>query len=132
MRASILFVLLVACGGSSKQPDPVPPANASLLDCMQVADHVAVTVDASRPRSGASQAKVKEMVGTRCKTDGWSDETKRCLYTMKTIAEGRACATSMTTEQRDAIRAHARTLRADTTQPPDDTSADWIKHVVED
>jgi len=136
MRAPVLFVVLLACGGTTKPPaDPPAPATSSLLDCTKVAEHVAATVDANRPRSGATHAKVKEMVVTRCKTDGWSDDTRHCLYAMTTIDEGRACATGMTDEQRDAIRAHARSLRADASGPSadtDDQSADWVRHVVED
>lgn len=136
MRAPVLFVVLVACGGTSKQPaDPPPPATSSLLDCTKVAEHVATTVDASKPRSGATHAAVKDMVAIRCKTDAWTDETRQCLYAIATIREGRACATGMTDEQRDAIRAHARSLRADASgsnADSDDQSADWIRHVVED
>lgn len=136
MRALVVFVALMACGGTAKPPaDPPPPASSSLLDCTRVADHVATTAAASRPRSGATHARVKEMVSTRCTTDAWSDETRQCLFAIKTIREGRECATSMTDEQRDAIRAHARSLRADANEASaedDDRSADWIRHVVED
>lgn len=136
MRLFILLGLLVACGGSNKPPaeDPAPPATASLLDCAKVADHVGKTVAAQPVRSGVTAVAVKDMVLTRCKTDAWSDETKRCIYAIKLISEGRACATGMTDVQRDAIKAHARQLRADATAPSDadDQSADWVKHVVEE
>lgn len=136
MRIPVLCVVLVACGGSPKPPaDPPPPATSSLLDCVKVAEHVATTVDASAPRSGVTHAAVNDMVVTRCKTDAWSDETRHCLHAIKTIAEGRACATGMTDEQRDAIKAHARSIRADASgsnAATDDQSSDWVKHVVEE
>lgn len=133
MRIPVL-VALAACSGSSKPPaEPPPPVTGSLLDCKQVADHVALTVDASASRSGITRAAVNDMVVTRCKTDAWTDATKQCLNAIKTISEGRACATGMTDEQRDAIKAHARSLRADASVPTEtDESSDWIKHVVEE
>ncbi len=72
------------------------------------------------------------MVLTRCQTDAWTHETKQCLYAIKLMSEGRACATGMTDVQRDAMKAHARQLRADAGGPTDtdDQSSDWIKHVV--
>ncbi len=134
MRLSIVFGLLVACGGRNKPAaeDPPPPTTSSLLDCTKVADHVSTILASQPPRSGVTPAAVKDMVLTRCKTDAWSDETKHCLYAIKLISEGRACATGMTDVQRDAIKAHARQLRADASGPSDadDQSADWIKHVV--
>jgi hypothetical protein len=135
MRLSVIFVLLVACGGSTKKPeDPPPPATSSLLDCAKVADHVATTVATQPPKSGVTPAAVRDMVTTRCQTDAWSDETKHCLYAIKMISEARACATGMTDVQRDAIKAHARRLRADATTPSADADdqSDWIKHVVEE
>jgi hypothetical protein len=127
-----IVALVVACGGSSKPAaDSPPPATSSLLDCTKVAEHVA-TVARQAPRSGVTAAMVNDMVLTRCKTDAWSHETKQCLFAIKTMIEGRACATGMTDVQRDAIKAHARQLRADASGPTDvdDPNADWIKHVV--
>ena len=133
MRLLIVLGLLVACGGSAKpSADSPPPATSSLLDCGKVADHVATTVG-GQAKTNVTPAAVKDMVVTRCQTDAWSHETKQCLYGIKTIGEGRACATGMTDVQRDAIKVHARRLRADASGPstePDDQSADWIKHVV--
>ena len=130
-----LFVILglIACGSSNKPAaEPPPPATSSLLDCAKVADHVAATVQT--PRSGVTPGAVKEMVSTRCKTDGWSHETRQCFYAIKSTSEGRACATGMTDVQRDAIKAHARQLRASASGAvaTDDPSSDWIKHVVEE
>jgi hypothetical protein len=104
-----------------------------MLDCAQVADHVASTVAASKPRSGATLAAVKDMVSTRCQTDAWADDTKQCLHAIATIAEGRACAAKMTDAQREAIRSQAKALRAQANEPvpEDDHSSDWIRHVVE-
>jgi hypothetical protein len=134
MRTRILFFVLAACGGSSKpSAESPPPATSSLLDCVKVAEHVAATVDAGGPRTGATHAAVHDMVVTRCTTDAWSDATKQCLHAIQTIKEGRACATGMTDEQRDAIKAHARSLRGSgSVADTDDQSADWIKHVVEE
>lgn len=136
MRLPVLILVVAACGGSNQPPAEAPaPATSSLLDCTRVAEHVATTVAASRPRSGATHARVKDMVTTRCSTDGWTDETRQCLYAITSIREGRACTASMTDEQRDAIRAHARSLRADAkaaSADEDDQSADWIRHVVEE
>jgi hypothetical protein len=134
MRPLIMSVLLVACGGSAKQaPESPPPATSSLLDCTKVAAHVSATV-ATQPRAGVTPGAVKEMVQTRCQTDAWSHETRQCFHAIKTVTEGRACATGMTDVQRDAIKAHARQLRADASGPTtdEDQSADWIKHVVAD
>jgi hypothetical protein len=134
MRLPVIFGLLVACGGGNKpSTDPSPPATSSLLDCAKVADHVAETVRQA-PRSGVTPAGVENMVSTRCQTDAWSHETKQCLYAIKLMSEGRACASGMTKVQRNAIAAHARQLRADTSGPveADDQSSDWIKHVVQE
>lgn len=134
MRTTVLFLALAACGGSNKPTTEPEPAAKSLLDCAVVAEHVAATVDTSSPRAGATHGAVKDMVTTRCKTDAWSDETKQCLYVIKTVQEGRACATTMTDEQRTAIKTHARSLRggAGAGSDADDQSADWVKHVVEE
>ena len=135
MRALVLLAILVACGGDPKPaPEtPVPPS-ASLVDCGRVASHVGATLSAEQPRPGATPAAVQAMVETRCTQDAWSDETKRCLFAIKTIREGRACATSMTEEQRTAIRTEARALRGSAagSADVDDPSADWVRHVVED
>ena len=73
------------------------------------------------------------MVGTRCKSDAWTDDTKQCLNAMTTIKDGRACAEKMTDEQRTAIKTAARALRKDGSEPvADDNSSDWIRHVVQD
>jgi hypothetical protein len=136
MRHSIVLFLLVACGGSNKPAptvDPAPPATSSLLDCTKVADHVSGTVANKTPPARVAPAAVHDMVMTRCQTDAWSDETKHCLFAIKAISEGRACASGMTDVQRDAIKAHAARLRAEATGPTDtDESGDWIKHVVEE
>lgn len=127
-----LFLMLAACG--SKPPESPTPPTASMLACAQVAEHVATTVDADRPRPGATHAAVKDLVQTRCQADAWTDDTKQCLNTITTIKEGRACAGKMTDEQRTAIRTAARALRGDATASaePDDNSSDWIRHVVQD
>jgi hypothetical protein len=135
MRLPVILGLLVACGGSTKPAaDPPPPATSSMLDCTKVADHVAATVAAQPPRAGVTPGAIKGMVVTRCETDAWTNETKQCLYAIKSISEGRACATGMTDVQRDAIKAHARQLRADASgaTATDDQSSDWIKHVVQE
>ncbi len=133
MRQFVWIAVMLGCGGSSNKPAPEapPPATSSLLDCAIVAEHVATIVDAEKPRT--THAAVKDMVSVRCRTDGWTDETRRCLYAIKTVADGRACASTMTDEQQAAIKAHARTLRnqATGTEVPDDASADWVQHVVE-
>ena len=133
MRVLALFVF-VACSGSKPSPEaPVTPVG-SMIDCAKVADHVAATVAADKPRTGATNAAVKDMVATRCKADAWSDETKQCLVAIATVADGRACGEKMTDAQREAIRADARALRADASEPgsADDPSSDWIRHVVEE
>jgi hypothetical protein len=129
----LAFLVLAACSGGSKPPaeSPPPPATASLLDCDKVSDHVATAVDADKPRPYATHAAVKELVGTRCQADAWTDETKQCLFAIKTITEGRACASTMTDEQRTAIREAARALRKEEPAPAEDNSGDWIEHVVE-
>ena len=105
-----------------------------MLDCGKVADHVASTVVADKPRPRATPGAIKEMVSTRCTADKWTDETKQCLNAITTIAEGRACATKMTKEQRAAIETAAKALRKDASGPvaTDDPSSDWIRHVVEE
>lgn len=131
MRPLVLLSLL-ACGGGHQPPPESPPPAASLLHCAEVADHVATTLSSDRPQAAASPVAVKDLISTRCTADAWSDETRRCLYAIKTIREGRACATGMTEAQRDALRAQARSLRAANATPPpeDDPSDDWIRHVV--
>ena len=127
---ALMFV--VACSGGSKPP-PADPTTASLLDCPRVADHVAATLSSSDvPRPGASPAAIRDLVASRCQADAWTDETKRCLHAIKTFAEGRACATTMTDEQRTAIRTQARAMRQDASTAPDDTTSDWVRHVVEE
>lgn len=132
--AFLVVVLVAACSGSSKPaPEPPVPPTSSMLDCAMIADHVATTVAADKPRPGATHASVKELVQTRCQADKWTDETKQCLHEIKSVAEGRACASKMTDEQRAAIKTAAKALRKDTTEPvADDPSSNWIEHVVEE
>lgn len=135
MRLTLLFMTVVACGGqSTPAPEAPPPATASMLDCKRVADHVAATVSASKPRTGVTPAAVQEMVSVRCSTDGWTDETKHCVFAIKAISEARDCASTMTDEQRTAIKTHAARLRKDTVTQTDaeDSSSDWVTHVVEE
>jgi hypothetical protein len=134
MRNLAFLVVLVACGGSKKPAPESPPPAASLLDCAKVADHVATTVAANKPRPGATHAAVKDLVATRCQADAWSDETKQCLFAIATIKDGRACATKMTDEQHKALKAQAKALRKDAAEVADvdDHTSDWIKHVVEE
>ena len=110
------------------------PATASLVDCGSVAEHVATTAQhTAKLRSGASYDSIKDMVSTRCTGDQWNDETKQCLFAIKTMREGRDCASKMTDEQRQAIKAQAQALRKDNAAPvTDDHSDDWIEHVVEE
>ena len=128
---TLCLVFVVACGGNKSLLE-APAPTGSMLDCDKVADHVA-SVAAAKPRPGVTQASIKELVGSHCKSDAWSDETKQCLNAMTSIKEGRACAEKMTDEQRTAIRTAARALRKDEPAPaPDDNSSDWIRHVVQD
>lgn len=132
---TISLLFLAACGGGPKSTESPAPPTSSLLDCNKVADHVATTVAANKPRPGATHATVKELVETRCTADAWSDETKQCMHAIKTIKEGRECATKMTDAQRTSIKTAARALRKDAAEPvadADDHSSDWIKHVVEE
>jgi hypothetical protein len=128
---TLLVCLIVACGGSKPAPESVPEAT-SLLACDKVADHVAATLLATAEQPRASAAEVKDMVTTRCTADVWSDETKRCLHAITSIVDGRACGTTMTDAQREAIRTAARALRAANEQPPPDDHGDWVRHVVEE
>jgi hypothetical protein len=129
---SLVVAVLFACSGSKPPPPESPaPPSSSLLDCATVADHVASTVAAGKPRSGATLAAVKDMVATRCQADAWSDDTKQCLHAIATIKDGRTCAEKMTDAQRDAIRTQAKALRAEPAPEPDDHGSDWIRHVVE-
>jgi hypothetical protein len=138
MRAmrNLWFLLVVACSGGTKPAPEFPgPASGSMLDCPKVADHVATTVAADKPRPGATHAAVKDLVSTRCQADAWSDETKLCLNAIKTIKEGRDCAAKMTDEQRTAIKTAAKELRQKASEPvadADDPGSDWIRHVVEE
>lgn len=129
MRA-VLLAVLVACGAAAKSAES--PAGASLLDCEQVADHVVETVTAEKPRMRMTPADVKDLVSTRCRVDDWSDDAKQCLYSIATIAEGRACTAKLTDEQREAIKTQARGLRDDSEPVPDSEESDWVKHVVEE
>jgi len=129
-RLALLFV--VACSSSKPTPESPGPITASLLDCEKVAEHVATTVVADKPRAGVTHATVKELVSTRCQADKWTDETKQCLNTIATIKDGRACATQMTDEQRISIRTAARVLRKDPAPGDPDPGSDWIRHVVEE
>ena len=126
-------MFVVACAGSPAPKTTPEPVAGSLLDCAKVADHVAKTVDAAKPRPGVTHEAIDGLVAGHCKADAWSDETKQCLFAIATIAEGRACADKMTAEQRTAIQTDARALRKDATGPvePDDHDADWVRHVVE-
>ncbi len=130
MRAALVLTFVLACGGST--PKSPEPAAGSLLDCAKVADHVAKTVDAARPRTGVTHEAIDQLVLTRCKADGWSDDTKQCLVAIATIAEGRACTDKMPEEQRTALHAAARDLRKEGPVETDDHGSDWIRHVVEE
>lgn len=105
-----------------------------MLPCDKVGEHVATVVDAERKRPGTTHGAVKELVRTRCDQDAWNDEVKHCLFAIKTISEGRDCATKMTEEQRTAMKAAARELRKAVTgeDVAEDDSSDWIRHVVEE
>ncbi|MBA2542200.1 MAG: hypothetical protein H0V17_21345 [Deltaproteobacteria bacterium] len=129
---NLVLVLVAACSGGSK-PAPESPSAGSMLDCTKVADHVAATVAANKPRPGTTQAAVKDLVSTRCTADAWTDETKQCLNAITTIAEGRACAAKMTDEQRAAIKTQAKALRKDASPPvAGNDESHWIEHVVEE
>lgn len=133
MKLAFVLAALAAC---SSQPKPkTTPAEpvASMVDCPAVADHVAKTVQADKPRPGVTFEAIHDLVASHCKADQWSDDAKQCLVVIATIAEGRACASKMTDAQRTAIRAAARELRKDDAGPvePNDHGADWIEHVVE-
>jgi hypothetical protein len=133
--SALLATAVLACGSTPKPaPDEPAPPTASLLDCAKVASHVAGTLSTDRPLPGATTEAVQNMVNTRCTADKWSDETKRCLFAIKAIREGRDCAPTMTDEQRVAMRTAARALRAEASGPTDaeDPSGDWIRHVVEE
>lgn len=104
-----------------------------MLDCGQVADHVSATVAADKPRPGITPGAIRELVSSHCQTDKWTDEAKQCLVAIKTMQEGRDCASKMTEEQRASIKTAAQALRKDA-QPgtdPDEHDSDWVKHVVE-
>jgi hypothetical protein len=131
---TLACLLVVACGGTKPPAESPPSASSSLLDCGKVAAHVATAVAADKPRPGVTPAAIKELVGTRCQADAWSDETKQCLNAIATIQDGRACAAKMTDEQRAALKTQATALRKDASvqTDADDHSSDWIRHVVEE
>ncbi|HVK88859.1 MAG TPA: hypothetical protein VM513_32290 [Kofleriaceae bacterium] len=131
----VLLLSVTAGCRTSKQPEPAGvPDTASMLACSKVADHVATTVVASRPRPGATHGAVANLVTTRCEQDAWADQARQCLFSITTIQEGRACAQHLTDEQRTALRTAARAMRKDAaTEPADDELVnDWLKHVVEE
>jgi len=136
MRTALVLAFLIGCSGNPKPPaeDPTPPATASLVDCDNVAKHVAQTAQTVKLRSGASYEAIQNLVLTHCKSDAWNDETKQCLFSIKAIREGRDCASKMTDEQRTAITADAQKLRKDMSGPVEDPdhSGDWVQHVVEE
>lgn len=131
-----LLALAAGCSTPTKQPETAGvPDTASMLACSKVADHVATTVAANRPRPEATHGAVANLVTTRCEQDAWPDAARQCLFAITTIKEGRACARHLTEEQRTALRTSARGLRKGAVDEPagdDELVNDWLRHVVEE
>jgi hypothetical protein len=139
MSRSVVLVLALAVGAgcrTSKQPDTAGvPDTASMLPCAKVADHVASTVAANRPRPGTTPGEVSNLIATRCEQDAWTDQARQCMFAITTVKEGRACAQQLTDEQRTALRTAARAMRKDAaaeTTNDDELVNDWLRHVVEE
>lgn len=135
MIAGVLVLTVGAGCRTAKPPETATvPDTASMLACSKVADHVATTVAANRPRPEATHGAVANLVSTRCEQDAWPDAARQCLFAITTIQEGRACAQHLTEEQRTALRTAARAMRKDAAAEPadDELVNDWLRHVVEE
>ncbi|MBS1119746.1 MAG: hypothetical protein H6Q90_1974 [Deltaproteobacteria bacterium] len=129
MRLSLAlpFVLatLTACGGGPKaaptmpaaKPDPIPHTAGPA--CTAVAEHLVIVLAVDEPDT---QAKLGDMVRTRCTTDQWSDEARSCLAAAENGAEVKGCVGTLTEPQRTAFDADERALLGKTDAPKAETA----------
>ena len=130
MRRAMILILVAACGGASKQPEPVkPPAEdpaatapapaAKVATC----DDLPAAIDETMKEQEAQVAKLppeqrtqasemmakmagslKEILVRRCKEDSWSQEATTCLASAKTEDDFYKCEGTLSPEQKDKVQ----------------------------
>lgn len=92
---------------------PVEPTQPVASECAVMAEHVAgVLLTFPKPPKASKEA-LADLIKTRCETDGWSADAKKCWGAMSNQEDAKPCAKLLTTEQHDAIMADARKLDPD-------------------
>jgi hypothetical protein len=105
MKAIVLAVLALGCGGS-KKPAPPPPAPVAAVDpapCDDVAANEIklLKVDMLSPES--KQSMHDEIVG-HCTKDGWSVDARICFTKAADFKEMDGCKSKLTKAQLDATK----------------------------
>lgn len=115
MRA-IAIVLLLGCGGGSKQAAAPKPA----ASCEAAAAGMVAMMQDGRENVEEEAGAYRTMIARRCDDDRWSAEAKNCLSSMKTKDDAQVCATLLTDDQQgNLVRDQdARMKTAPQAEPP--------------
>ena len=101
----VLFVLLAACGGSSKSSTVLKGESTS---CAAVADAMLAPLTEGKEQTKAMLAKKEELATTiraRCDEDAWSPEARACFTSAKTLEAVDACSSGLSEDQRTKLNA---------------------------
>jgi hypothetical protein len=114
MRASLLAVLIAACGGAAPAPAP-PAAPPPSCDALQVSlgatasataqPTVYVFQDAPHAVDDAMAVAAQGAIAA-CRDDHWTPDTIRCFLRAKNDEAQLACAAALPASQADSLRAH--------------------------
>ncbi len=105
-----LAVVLAACGAGSKSSQQTMPMAQQPSECEVMAKHVAGVVMRFQEPPPTTEDAVADVIGRHCESDGWSADAKQCLGGATDEPSVKACVSSLTEQQHDAVMTDFRAL----------------------
>lgn len=118
-----LVVLAIVAGSACSQPKPQPPAQPPASLCPKVADHLVALMSGATKHPPEATDPLRRVIDQRCEQDAWSADTKQCLLSLASLAEGERCQRLMTPAQVEAFQRDGEAATAElrgqlTDEPP--------------
>jgi hypothetical protein len=96
------------CGGAApKKETTVMPAPAK-SECTVMADHVADLALTFKDPPPTTKDVIADMLRTRCETDAWSADSKKCFGGIANEQDAEKCIGTLSNDQRDKVTADAK------------------------
>ncbi len=110
----LLVAGLVACGAPASPPPAQPgaqPAAAPEPSCEDAARVVETIASERGGKFRDEAAAMTEVVRTRCREDGWTVESRRCMARAASRDDARDCVKQLTEAQQDGLKRGEQEMR---------------------